>query len=1055
MSPSGGGKGDDAYFVQGTFLDYIWNTYPGDVAQALAVAWHIRKTLPEQMDRPKLQTLSTTPPPSRNSNRGGGEDVTGLPGTQASTRQSLRRKTYDIPTLLSLRHAQGPWPVLLRVKPEAIAGKRGVTVYKRRLADHGLQENIFQYMGARTIQRLSGRPHCLSEVSNGTHFDIKLVDNIPHRPSNGPKSTSTNKSHRQVPLPLDIPCSQRNDGFVRFLQRHASPPHHRVTAGGRIVPAGPLSPPPMLDYASLNTFVRERAAAVDDLQNEDHGVQSNTRAHSADTKTNPRTMPYNYRSIQGGGMTGQTTYPMGSAQPVTAHDSFTYSYQPFLSGSMQAPAGMLPIGTFPDGSTLVSYDGLTYRTYWNGLNTVVEPLQSFQQPIGPAYYSAVHPQIPSNISSFNLPPPSQRASRISAPLTNITSGSRGSNEQVSEVMANQSSADKETELKSQLTNLDKHLALYHYEISQAERAEFITQRRYLVETIDKIRVAKEESTRSIPIIAPTAGLPVTPLHGKKFDGNVPKLSALQAAGSKSRVGGKGLSPAAAPFIPSKFRNASSEKSTKRTLEDVANAAIARKSKALNVPDSSGSTQVKSRTEGSTSSGLDPSDPAMRVIDHEDIEYAGRYLYNWDLEQKRYCTTIAEFQEAVRQVREQARRYGCLGGQSKDPAYDAEQDIWWAICDRDPIPLPPAIPDYITIPRQWNWEDSIFNFRRKGAPLAGREIEDARNSPRLVGWDTALTESMKDRIDVTRSYFASKGQLPSVPFRTWNYDLKGNKIEVDSNTGSASQAFRSPDDTEQNVTKDPVTTPSRTLKTLTKNDVNSRENSPRVPSRSQGGRKMYATEGDDLSQMKCYVQDGLRPLSPPSTSNAGFERSMQIRLGKVGVDHSEESNHSITPSRSRQLHVQNCPETPTPHRSNGRPKNILTNNNRLNDTSPTAGWKPVKDGAGNEIIIESTLDPIWDGQYPIYDSRNPNYAKFSSLARKNKFAKAQADVDLEANALPSGHYSFFDHPEDFHPDLNNAEKIKTAKVDLPPANELSPSLGHHHDLPNTSSISITK
>lgn len=32
------------------------------------------------------------------------------------------KKVYDIPTLLSLRHVQGQVPVMLHVKPEAIAG---------------------------------------------------------------------------------------------------------------------------------------------------------------------------------------------------------------------------------------------------------------------------------------------------------------------------------------------------------------------------------------------------------------------------------------------------------------------------------------------------------------------------------------------------------------------------------------------------------------------------------------------------------------------------------------------------------------------------------------------------------------------------------------------------------------------------------------------------------------------------------------------------------------------------------------------------------------------
>lgn len=44
-----------------------------------------------------------------------------------------------------------------------------------------------------------------------------------------------------LPPPED---QQKAKGFVRFLKKHSSPTHNRVTAGGRIVPMEPRSPPP-------------------------------------------------------------------------------------------------------------------------------------------------------------------------------------------------------------------------------------------------------------------------------------------------------------------------------------------------------------------------------------------------------------------------------------------------------------------------------------------------------------------------------------------------------------------------------------------------------------------------------------------------------------------------------------------------------------------------------------------------------------------------------------------------------------------------------------------
>ena len=78
---------------------------------------------------------------------------------------------------------------------------------------------------------------------------------------------------RQPFGPPETLHTQKFEGFVRFLKGHVSPNHNRVTAGGRIVPAGPKSPPPTfhrefietLDSVLLN---RGRAHEVEESQSE-------------------------------------------------------------------------------------------------------------------------------------------------------------------------------------------------------------------------------------------------------------------------------------------------------------------------------------------------------------------------------------------------------------------------------------------------------------------------------------------------------------------------------------------------------------------------------------------------------------------------------------------------------------------------------------------------------------------------------------------------------------------------------------------------------------------
>ena len=69
-----------------------------------------------------------------------------------------------------------------------------------------------------------------------------------------------NRVHRPDRQPILPPPAERqkDEGFVRFLKKHSSPTHNRVTAGGRIVPMEPRSPP----VFSLPTNVTNRPKGV-------------------------------------------------------------------------------------------------------------------------------------------------------------------------------------------------------------------------------------------------------------------------------------------------------------------------------------------------------------------------------------------------------------------------------------------------------------------------------------------------------------------------------------------------------------------------------------------------------------------------------------------------------------------------------------------------------------------------------------------------------------------------------------------------------------------------
>ena len=63
---------------------------------------------------------------------------------------------------------------------------------------------------------------------------------------------------REPLIPEDEVDEQKLRGFAHFIKCHSSPRHQRVTAGGRIVPAEPNSPPPTFHMAFLEDFVGQQ-----------------------------------------------------------------------------------------------------------------------------------------------------------------------------------------------------------------------------------------------------------------------------------------------------------------------------------------------------------------------------------------------------------------------------------------------------------------------------------------------------------------------------------------------------------------------------------------------------------------------------------------------------------------------------------------------------------------------------------------------------------------------------------------------------------------------------
>ena len=515
---------------------------------------------------------------------------------------------------------------------------------------------------------------------------------------------------RQTMAPRDQLAPPKPDGFVRFLKQHASPPHHRVTAGGRIVPAGPHSPPPMFDYESLTGMLdRRRHDPRDGLPPQVNLIRENNRGPwqmTPDSTMDDRTRLLN----------GYHRNPLslqGTQEDFLPNVPQSYAQTLPISGYIP-PVSLIPVGAFEDGSVIASCNGNLYRTFWNGSGTVIEPL-STTSPTLPAEPQA---NLLSSLIRKQEQPrftmPSQTDSQV-LPLSNATNQSRVPSSETQIPRSTQQLEAQQRKLEAELHDLDRRMALHHYELTHEQRKSCVSQRRTLIQLIDNIRKTKEPSSQDQPFIK------VKDLAKRASERASKARSGQQSSLVESKLKStvttkpsvhqtiKALSPNAPPFIPSSVKQTVLKDAPKSTPARDEPIPVTEAHQLRRASGSERTSEVLSHKQES-SLDRDPTDPAMRIVHNSDVAYAATYEDELIGGRKRYCTTVSEFQEALRRVRQQARFHGCAGGSSKDPAYDAEQDIWWAICDKDPIPLPTETPDHVVNPRPWDWNNSAFNYR---------------------------------------------------------------------------------------------------------------------------------------------------------------------------------------------------------------------------------------------------------------------------------------------------------------------------------------------------------
>ena len=599
--------------------------------------------------------------------------------------------------------------------------------------------------------------------------------------------------------PPAVDLVQQHAGFQRFLKEHASPPHHRVTAGGRIVPAN--GPPPIFNVNSI-------AGVTKSPLHPDATTTDNTTKVDEATKLTPSATGPLFASaaskhgIVVSGASEQSNIVQNPTEPSPGTGSKigpAANLQAQIGAALQYPANTTPIMVLQDGTTFVMQNGLPFKVYSNGLATVTEPVpllfaqQGSAQPLSSAsLLQPVAPQ-PNYTSLYGSLP--------EFPAVNSNPDVHSHPAHVRLESSDQTLRQQHEALRNDLQSLDKHIALNGKRFGRHDQLAYVALRKQLVQQLDhyrrclsrtsssessgqhfqytslgaqpsasqwldRISASNSNAPTSIGQLQPTTNLKsgmtfskithgsqAPPLPDSNNSGTVP----LKTPSIKSSTGAKKvLSPEAPPFVPGSLRagparkvescipsgdvqtsllssrpDSTSSAAAAPTMDLASRSVSNKENHRIPQPESIKAQTERGRLTGLSHARYGTSGSAMEAlipeVHQQDIAYVDRMALNPIYGPKKYCSTVAEVQEVIRRVREQARLYGCKGGSSKDPEFDAEQDVRWAISDTTPIPLPKKIPDHIAYPRPWYWEDSAFNLYADRSNLRAVDTDDKQQA----------------------------------------------------------------------------------------------------------------------------------------------------------------------------------------------------------------------------------------------------------------------------------------------------------------------------------------
>ena len=188
-----------------------------------------------------------------------------------------------------------------------------------------------------------------------------------------------------------------------------------------------------------------------------------------------------------------------------------------------------------------------------------------------------------------------------------------------------------------------------------------------------------------------------------------------------------------------------------------------------------------------------------------MDYCQRAGYNNPRLPKQYCTTVMEFEEVIRQVREHVRQHGSVLGKDDGAQLTAESDIREVMLQGLPIPLAPVENVYDTNSQPYVWETSVFNVRRGKSSawlvptyqlVSGEEQKEADNAHwsenRLLwkrGFEEEVARSKVEPFAATAAKTAKSGSKWTGPVSVLAEPKTPTRTKTNSNSYTTPRSER--------------------------------------------------------------------------------------------------------------------------------------------------------------------------------------------------------------------------------------------------------------------------